>query len=903
MNFEKKQFCRLFISFILIFSSFSFGIDRFKSLTTFGTGNGFSAPLFTGFDLDGKEISLNDYQGQNVLVVFASPSCPHCKKKVPLLNSIVQDGDLKVVMVLSANAEKANEFKNAQGAKFEIIADGDFKITRAYGVKAVPQGFLIDSESKIISSTISDGSSFWNQLAGNNTSAASLQIESTRESGEGGINFSNGIVNAPIRGEACSSDEDCQNVGPFVARGYCSENGHCVYEAVDPTKCIIRESYLYYHIYHVMDWITDCGGCQPSHNQYGITPWVTDDSNCGSYGSGYCMSGYCVYGNLADYCLLYSGGEETVLYNHCYINGKCYLAGDVNPLNPCEQCNPFESEHFWTYNDDLPCDDGDNCTHDDHCASGICWGTAYTCDDWLDCTINHCDGNGGCYYRTDDEHCLINGQCVAAGTVNPSHQCESCIPALSKTIWSNDDSLSCTDGDYCTRDDHCSSGTCVGTNFECGDELSCTVDTCMGDGTCMHIIQEGTCLIMGECYNRNAVNPNDSCKICRDDKGEYYKTHWYMPDMDGDGICDLTDNCLRVPNADQDDWDNDGKGDRCDAIGYLSAWGKNNYNQSNELTDSAYTAVEAGIDSSIALKADGSIKGWGRDRYGEKSYRPGGTGFVAISLKCYHCLALRANGSVVAWGGSSDYGQTTPPVRYDIVAIATGLYHSIALTQAGYIIGWGDNYYGQITVPTGNDFVAISANNNHNVALRSNGTIVSWGNNGSGQVTNTPTGSDFIAVSAGVGYSLALKADGSIVAWGSLSTTTNLPPTGNNFVAISAGNYNNLALKSDGTLAAWGENTDGETSPLPPGNTYTAISAGNLFNTAIMNCTEMLSGDINHDCYTNMKDLRVLSLEWLNSTGTLTSDIDRNNAVNLSDFSLFAEDWMLCSYPFDSKCQ
>jgi hypothetical protein len=36
------------------------------------------------------------------------------------------------------------------------------------------------------------------------------------------------------------------------------------------------------------------------------------------------------------------------------------------------------------------------------------------------------------------------------------------------------------------------------------------------------------------------------------------------PDTDGDGIPDTTDNCLTIPNADQQDTDGDGIGDACD---------------------------------------------------------------------------------------------------------------------------------------------------------------------------------------------------------------------------------------------------------------------------------------------------------------------------------------------------
>ncbi|HBG28854.1 MAG: hypothetical protein A2Y10_00605 [Planctomycetes bacterium GWF2_41_51] len=838
MNFLQRKFFRLSVLCLLIVSSFSFGFNQ-SLIETYGTGNGFNAPLFKGTELSGKSISLNDYTGENLLLVFASPGCPHCKKKVPLLNSIVADGDLKVVMVISANPQQATEFQQTQNAKFDIIADGDYKISQTYGIRSVPQGFLIE-QGKITFSTISDGSSIWSQLG---------SIENKI-----GIEARKNTLEIARPQEILMTGEFCQ--GHWM----CEDDDDCTWDLCVDNVC---RNTTYVCDDDIPCTLNICDG-------NGICSFPVDDE-------------------------------------HCLISGYCYAAGTVKQSDPTQSCIPEISKTDWSYNT-LPCDDYNPCTYNDHYLNGVCVGTPYSCigeHDGYICTYSVCDGQGGCFHIVDDEHCLINGQCIEAGTVNPLNQCQRCKPEWNKVQWSNDNELPCSDGNPCTYDDHCTqNGTCESTAFTCNDGLSCTSDVCNGDFTCTSVIVQGHCVINYQCYNRGDINPNNPCQACRDDLGQQYQTSWGPADSDNDGVDDCSDNCPKISNPEQEDWDQDGKGDKCDAMGLIRAWGQNDYHQTDAAPiDGGYIAVEAGISSSIALKQNGSIVGWGQNRYGERSYRPIESDFVAISLSCYHCLALKEDGSVVAWAGSSDYGQTSPPVRNDIVAIGTGMFHSIALTEAGNIIAWGDNYYGQRTVPAGNDFVAISANDNHSVALRENGTIVSWGYNVSGQVSNTPTGNDFIAVSAGVGYSLALKSNGSIVAWGAYSTSYNKPPIGYSYIAISAGYNNNLALKIDGTLVAWGENYDGQTSPLPAGNTYTAISSGDSFNTAIMNCRNIIAGDINFDCYTNLKDLRTLSLEWLQSTEPMYADIDVSGEVDFDDFVIFAQDWMLCSYPLDANCQ
>jgi len=118
----------------------------------------------------------------------------------------------------------------------------------------------------------------------------------------------------------------------------------------------------------------------------------------------------------------------------------------------------------------------------------------------------------------------------------------------------------------------------------------------------------------------------------------------------------------------------------------------------------------------LALKADGSITGWGYNYWGQAT-PPSGNDFVGICTGDDHGLALKTDGSIVGWGDNRS-GEATPPSGNDFVAIATGRLHSLALKADGSIIGWGYNSYGQATPPSGNDFVAISAGSEHSLAIK-----------------------------------------------------------------------------------------------------------------------------------------------------------------------------------------
>jgi hypothetical protein len=205
-----------------------------------------------------------------------------------------------------------------------------------------------------------------------------------------------------------------------------------------------------------------------------------------------------------------------VMADNCLVGGVCYANAATNPANQCEQCTPATSQTAWSpksagtaCNDDHPCTSGDACN-----GVGACVGTAYSCNDNLDCTVDSCNGDGTCSH-TIAAGCVINGACYAADATNPANQCQACTPSTSATSWTaKSTGTACNDGNACTSHDICNAGVCAGTAYSCDDGLACTADSCNGDGTCSHTITAGNCVINGACYANGASNPADSCQTC-----------------------------------------------------------------------------------------------------------------------------------------------------------------------------------------------------------------------------------------------------------------------------------------------------------------------------------------------------------------------------------------------------
>ncbi len=205
---------------------------------------------------------------------------------------------------------------------------------------------------------------------------------------------------------------------------------------------------------------------------------------------------------------------------------------------------------------------------------------------------------------------------------------------------------------------------------------------------------------------------------------------------------------------------------------------------------------------------------------------------VAISVGPFHSLALRADGTVLGWGDNffgetlggktSEQAVTNGTVRINgkilsnVVSIAAGRGFSLALNKNGAIIAWGDNY-----VPAGlTNIVAIAAAGFTTLVQNDAGTVVAWESEKSlpqyGQSRAVAGLSNVTSVAVGESYqgvrTLALKRDGTVMNWGGESIYKDAtPPAGlSNVIAIAAGASHSLALKSDGTVVGWGWNKVGE---------------------------------------------------------------------------------------------
>src|ERR1051326_1611903 len=198
--------------------------------------------------------------------------------------------------------------------------------------------------------------------------------------------------------------------------------------------------------------------------------------------------------------------------------------------------------------------------------------------------------------------------------------------------------------------------------------------------------------------------------------------------------------------------------------------------------------------------------------YGQGLVPVGLSNVVAIAAGGWHNLALKADGTLLGWG-RNDYGQSDIPAGIsNVLAVQAGAAHSMVLSPNGTVMAWGMNTYGQTNVPAGlSNVIAIAAGGWHNLALKSDGTVVAWGAGGPSTNTNVSYGqnivpaglSNVVQIAAGSVHSLALVGDGAPITKGLLTAANFASNTFSALLPTRNGNVYRLEYKETLATQSW----------------------------------------------------------------------------------------------------
>ena len=252
--------------------------------------------------------------------------------------------------------------------------------------------------------------------------------------------------------------------------------------------------------------------------------------------------------------------------------------------------------------------------------------------------------------------------------------------------------------------------------------------------------------------------------------------------------------------------------------------------------------ISAGSDHAYALKADGTLVGWGVSADGRldtpaldvqrgNDVRTGRDDPAVVVIGPDDRPAVDEDGQQAAEGNR--YLVDQEPVRWS--AVAAGNLHTCAITTEGEVYCWGDNSRNQSEIPIGllgtsadaeipnPRFTKIVAGGYHTCVLEAEttidvapmreggadtmpaGSIVCWGDNSSGQAG--------VPGDPGAGYSPPLPNDPG-AGLGGVAARTNGAIGGDNdkikYVDVTAGANHTCAVRTTGLVDCWGSDSHGQ---------------------------------------------------------------------------------------------
>jgi peroxiredoxin len=101
--------------------------------------------------VDGRgELTLSEFRGRAVLLVFSSPYCGPCNTLAPELEKFHRQHPGMQVLMISRGEPKENRAKiKEHGLTFPVVLQQQWEISRLYAMFATPVAYLIDEHGII----------------------------------------------------------------------------------------------------------------------------------------------------------------------------------------------------------------------------------------------------------------------------------------------------------------------------------------------------------------------------------------------------------------------------------------------------------------------------------------------------------------------------------------------------------------------------------------------------------------------------------------------------------------------------------------------------------------------------------------------------------------------------------
>ena len=127
-------------------------LQRESRIVRDGLKAGTPAPAFRLPDIHGGTVSLDQFRGRKLLLVFSDPQCGPCDQLAPKLAELHrkhENNGLAVVMVGRGDPEQNKKKAVQHRIEFPVVLQEKWKLSRQYGIFATPVAFLVGKDGVI----------------------------------------------------------------------------------------------------------------------------------------------------------------------------------------------------------------------------------------------------------------------------------------------------------------------------------------------------------------------------------------------------------------------------------------------------------------------------------------------------------------------------------------------------------------------------------------------------------------------------------------------------------------------------------------------------------------------------------------------------------------------------------
>lgn len=120
-------------------------------VTDSGPAVGTESPQFDLRGIQSEPVQIGGLAVKPTLVFFLSPTCPVCKKLLPVLKSLQRDEGQRLAVVLASDGEQAQHLQFVRQQQLEALPYVlSTELGMAYRVSRLPYGVLLDARGTVV---------------------------------------------------------------------------------------------------------------------------------------------------------------------------------------------------------------------------------------------------------------------------------------------------------------------------------------------------------------------------------------------------------------------------------------------------------------------------------------------------------------------------------------------------------------------------------------------------------------------------------------------------------------------------------------------------------------------------------------------------------------------------------